>query len=149
LVPHLEINAAVPYRLFHIAAGLCIQSRQPTVGREKSWKHAEGCLKRQSGAFAMAESCQGDSEMEMAQRQEMLQANRQQSLLGSLLISALPQPDHGQPQVRFWTVSIDLKRALECALRLFGPPLAKVSFTDAQMQIGQAWVRLFRFQQAS
>ena len=79
----------------------------------------------------MRKSCQSDPEIEMAKRQEMLQANCPQSVPGSLFISALTQPDYRQPQVRFRTVSIDLKGALECALGVFGLSLSKVSFADA------------------
>ena len=148
-MPHAKKNLPVPHCLLHVAAGPRVQSRQPTVGRRQSRKHAESGFKCLRRALPVAKPCQRNPNIEMPQRQEMLQAHRQQSLFRSLLVSTFPQPYHRQPQVRFRTVSIDLKSALECASGVLDLFLAKIGFPNAQMQIGHERVGLFRLQQAN
>ena len=44
----------------------------------------------------MAEAGEGDSEIEVAEREEMLQADGEQSLFGGFFVAALAQADDGQ-----------------------------------------------------
>jgi hypothetical protein len=63
----------------------------------------------------------------------VLQPYRSQSLRSSFFMSALPEVDHGQTDVRFWTVSVNFESTLERAPGVFNALAAEVSFADAKV----------------
>jgi hypothetical protein len=94
LLHELGVEAAVPDGLVEIAARLTVQRREPAVGGHEPGEHAEASLKCQHGSLTMTQTRQRHSEIEMAQRKEVLQADSQQGLFGSFVIPALSQAYH-------------------------------------------------------
>ena len=72
----------------------------------------------------MSQARQGDSEIEVTQREKVLQPHRYESLFGGFFIAALAQPNYTQAQMRLRAVAIDLKRTLECSIGIVDAPLA-------------------------
>jgi hypothetical protein len=102
------METAVPDGFVEISAGLAVQRGQPAMRGDQARKHAEASLKCEHGTLTVTQSSQGDAEIEMAQREKMLQPNGQQCLLGSLFVSALSQQHHGETEMRLRTVTIDV-----------------------------------------
>ena len=85
----MQIDTAVAGGLLRIAARLLVQSREPAVRCNQAGQHRQGCLECQGSAFAMAEARQSYSQIEVAERKEMLQADGEECLLGGLLVAPL------------------------------------------------------------
>jgi len=115
---------------------------------EKSGQQGEGGFESQHGTAQVAEARQSHPQIEMAQGKKMLQADGEQGFLRRFFVAALPQVHHGQTQMRFRAVAVDVERFLKGARRIVQPLLAQIGLTDSQMQVGQARVRLFGSKQA-
>jgi len=86
----------VPDGFVEISTRLAVQGGEPAMGGYQSREHAEASLKRQHGTLTMSQTRERHSEIEMAQRQEVLQADGQQGLFGSFIVP----PHAGQLTVR-------------------------------------------------
>jgi hypothetical protein len=128
--------------------GVHVQRGKPAMGRDQAGQHGERCFKCQGSALAMAKARKSDSQIEMPQRQKMLQADGQQRVFCGFFVAALPEARHRQAQMRLGAVSIDFESTLESALGVWDALLSKVSFADAQVKIRKMRIGLLRFQQA-
>jgi hypothetical protein len=77
LLHELSVKATVPNGLVEIASGLAVQCGQPTVCRNQPREHAQGSLEREHRALTMAQAREGNSQVKMSERQEMLQTDGQ------------------------------------------------------------------------
>jgi hypothetical protein len=66
LLHELGVQAAVADRFVEISAGLAVQRSQPAVCGYQSREHAEASFEGEHSALAMAQTCEGDAQIEMA-----------------------------------------------------------------------------------
>src|ERR1700675_703043 len=89
-----------------VAAWLAVEKAQPAVGGCETWKHGERGFKGEESAFSVSQPGQGNAQIEVTERGEMLQSHGNQSLRCGFFMAALPEVNDRQTNVRFWTVTV-------------------------------------------
>ena len=129
-------QVAMAGRFDGVSAGLRIQQSQPAMCGGEARKNRQRSFEGENGALALSETGEGDAEVEVSERSEVLEADGDESLGGGFLKLALAEINGGKSDMRFGTVAVDFKRALECALGVVDPLAAQIGFAEPQMEIG-------------